>query len=559
MKKSLSCSIFFIVIGLFVAGQPIFNSRGIELKHRLTAEEAVMYDYVTVTTEPTAPPTGSLRPIAEFEPAEAVLIAYPNTFGIPMSLIVEMAKDIKVITIVPNTNAKNSVLTQYTNAQVNTNNCEFLIQNLDSYWTRDYGPWFFAVDNAVVSMYDFTYNRPRPNDNRINNTLATYLEMSCYASTIQHCGGNFMNDGAFQAASTDLVLDENPSMSVSQIQQHFQEYMGITDYHFLLDPLQDYIKHIDCWGKFLGPDKVMIGQVPASSPKYQLYENVAHYFDTTLTAYGTPYRVYRIFSSGNNSVTAYTNSLILNNKIFVPVSGNSHDNEAIATYQAAMPGYQVFPISYSGWQNTDALHCRTHEIADRCMIYVSHLPVHGTFADTTTFTFEADIYSYCQNDLLADSIMVYVKDSTHNEFVPYLMSNTVANHWSASVGGLHSGTVQYYISAQDVTLKKECHPYIGSDDPHTFSLFSTDHEGIKPLQNPRGSLSVRPIPASDYVEIVTHDLLTSQASFYDISGKKLMEVELSNTITGIDISALPSGFYVVKVGNRTAKLIKTAK
>ncbi len=76
----------------------------------------------------------------EFEPMQSVLIRYP--FGIPMTLIKEMAEDCKVMTIVASASQQQQVLNQYISAGVNTANCEWLIAPTDSYWTRDFGPWF---------------------------------------------------------------------------------------------------------------------------------------------------------------------------------------------------------------------------------------------------------------------------------------------------------------------------------------------------------------------------------------------------------------------------------
>ena len=46
----------------------------------------------------TNPPVAPVRPIAEFEPASAVLIRYP--LGIPLSLVVQLANTANVICIV---------------------------------------------------------------------------------------------------------------------------------------------------------------------------------------------------------------------------------------------------------------------------------------------------------------------------------------------------------------------------------------------------------------------------------------------------------------------------
>ena len=109
---------------------------------------------------PTAPPAGPVRQPGEFEPMEGVLIRYP--FGISYSIIKEMAEDAEVVTVVSSSSQQTYVHNQYVSNGVNTANCSYLIAASDSYWTRDYGPWFIINENDVQGVVDTIYNRPRP-------------------------------------------------------------------------------------------------------------------------------------------------------------------------------------------------------------------------------------------------------------------------------------------------------------------------------------------------------------------------------------------------------------
>jgi len=473
--------------------QPIYNEDGIRLYHTPSQEEmdwAKSKGLLEPVRLIVPPPTGQLRPIAEWEPAEAVLVAYP--FGIPISLIKEMAKDITVITIVASSSQQSTVLSQYNSNEVNTANCKFLIASSDTYWTRDYGPWFMAIDNSDVAMFDFYYNRPaRPNDNQINTYLKTYLSnngktIERYASNLWLTGGNYMNDGLNQGYSTTLVTTENLQnlgLTEQQVKQQLHDYLGHEQYHFIADAIYPYdqIQHIDCWGKLLGPDKVLVDSVAPTANNYSKFQAAANYFRAQTSAYGTPYQVYRVFAPGATSSspkTPYSNSLILNNKVFVPVNTTptANDNAALQVYQQAMPGYEVIGIPYGSWLNTDALHCRTHEIADRCMVYIKHQPKNGEIANTGSVTFNAEVYSYCQKPIVADSVRVFVKASGDSQFVPYNMLNVPvgSNNWEATITGLPGGITQYYVIAADNTGKRESHPYIAryapNADPHKFTL-----------------------------------------------------------------------------------------
>ena len=484
MKKNL---LFFIALfaGVFTLfAQPIYNEAGIRLYHTPSQEEidwARNMGLLVTPKSPTSPPSGELRPIAEFEPAEAVLVRYP--FGIPVNLIAEMSQDVIVITIVASTGQQSTVLGQYTSNGVNTANCKFLIANSDTYWTRDYGPWFMAINNSTVGMFDFTYNRPaRVNDNQINSQLAPFLSSAAgggipierYTSTLVLTGGNYMNDGIRQGFSTTLVLQEN-SGAEQYIKDQYLQYLGIDQQHFIADPIvpHDDIQHIDCSTKLLAPNKVLVDSVAPNAPNYNKFEAVANYFRTATSSWGMPYKVVRVFAPGatsSNPKTPYSNSLILNKKVFVPVNPttNANDLAALAVYEQAMPGYDIIPINYNGWLNTDALHCRTHEIADRCMLYIKHLPLFGEIENTGPITFSTELYSYCNKTIYSDSVIVYIK-SNGGEFVGHNMVNTGANTWETTVS-LPNGWVEYYIFAADQSGRRECHPYIGKYDPHKFKL-----------------------------------------------------------------------------------------
>jgi agmatine/peptidylarginine deiminase len=538
-----------ITVGSLLA-QNLYNEDGIRLYHTPSQEEIEWgrsKGFDTLFLVPTPPPVGELRPIAEFEPAEAVLIRYP--FGIPMSLIKEMAEDCKVITIVANTSQQTTVLNQYTSNGVNTANCKFLIAATNTYWTRDFGPWFMAVDNQEVAMFDFTYNRPRPADNQINTLLANFLSAELpviqrYASSYQLTGGNFMNDGIKQAASTTLTLAENGN-NEPQIKAHFLEYMGIEQFHFMADCIVPYdnIQHIDCWSKIVAPNKVLVDSVAPGAPNYNKFEAAANYFRSLTSSWGMPFQVYRLFAPGatsSNPRTPYSNSLILNNKVFVAIGGNSYDAAALAVYQQAMPGYTIIPVaqlSSEPWLNTDALHCRTHEIADRCMLYVKHQPLFGEIENTGSVTFSAETYSYCNNTIIYDSLYVRVNGGA---YTGYNMDFKGVNTWEATVSGLPSGLVEYYIVAKDASGRRECHPYIGAPDPHKFNLVSAPNLPVLAIDKINSSVTSEDFTVIE--DIITLSNVGEAELTFEIEDIKFIEFL---TISPMNGTIPPAGNQII--------------
>jgi agmatine deiminase len=438
------------------------------LKHWLTAEEASRMNEVGRDFVETNPPTGIVRNIAEFGPMESVLIRYP--FGIPMSLIKEMAKDCHVTTIVETAAEEQTVRNQYSSYGVNLDNCNFIYSYTDTYWTRDYGPWFVTYGNRQIGIVDFKYNRPRPFDDDIPKVVADSLNINWFGMNVIHTGGNYMNADHGQSSSTTLVWDENPAQTHQQIAVKVQNYLGVDNYMVVADPNNTYIDHIDCWGKFLDVDKVLIRSVPASHPQYDEIEATAAYYASQISSYGTPYQVYRVYSPNNQP---YTNSLILNKKVLVPITGSSNDAAALLVYQAAMPGYQVFGFTglpSEPWESTDALHCRTIGIADRQMLFIDHLPITGEVPSQNSFTVNAEIVPYSNTEVYTDSTwLIYKVNGGIYDTVPMIHADST--HWTGLIPGQVEGSeIAYYISATDASGKHATNPYIGAPDPHIFHV-----------------------------------------------------------------------------------------
>ncbi|HPR16979.1 MAG TPA: agmatine deiminase family protein [Candidatus Cloacimonadota bacterium] len=415
---------------------------------------------------PLDPPTGNVRPIAEFEQMEGVLIGYP--LGIPIEFVALMSVDTTVYTIVSQSFYAQCQSYFETNG-VNLNNVEFIIAETDSYWTTDYGPWFIAHDNQV-EIVDFTYDRPRPFDNVIPGVIANYWDVPYYFMNMLHNGGNFMCDGNSVAASTNYIYEENTNLTITQIHDYVQSYLGIDNYHVTIDPLGAYIQHINCWGKFLDVDKILIGQVPITDERYADYEFVADYFAAQTSAWGNHYQVFRVYAPGGTPTTPYTNSLILNNRVYVPTTGSQWDDEALDVYGQAMPGYEIVSVYSTGWLNTDGLRCRTYGMADRNMLYIEHYPLLGELEVQEQYSIQADIISYGNAYIYPESLLVsyQINDS---DFVSVNMISQGGDTYSADIPGQVPGTsVKYYIHAADANGKSANHPFIGAADPHDFTV-----------------------------------------------------------------------------------------
>ena len=470
----------------------------------------------------TPPPVAPVRPVAEFEPASQVLIRYP--LGIPVSLVVQLANTAQVICLVSSSSTQNAATNAFLNAGVNMDNVTFMIASTDSYWTRDYGPWFIFDGNGDLGVVDFQYNRPRPNDNLIPQIFANQQGLPYYGMNLVQTGGNYMNDGINTAAQTNLVYSENSSLSQQEVYNRMHNYLGIENYYVVADPNNTYIDHIDCWGKFLAPDKILIRSVSPSHSQYNAIEQVASYFSSALCAWGYPYKVYRVYTPQDQP---YTNSLILNNRVFVPITNSTYDAAALQTYRDAMPGYEVIGVpaaSNAPWESTDALHCRTHEIPDKNMLEIVHNPYFGSYANYSNWQINADIIAHSGQALYPDSVFVCYKVN-QSPWQNAIMSQSSGNHYVATLPAFAPGdTIRYFIHSADESGRSRNHPVFAALEPHLF-VCAPDTEAPIIYHNPPTSIQSG---EHTFSAIVTDNLEVSNVVFrYKIDEGEVTELNMT--------------------------------
>ena len=420
----------------------------------------------------TPPPTGTPRFVAEFEPMQGVMIRYP--LGIPTSLVVQLANNCPVYCIV-STSQQSSAQSSFQNAGVNMSNVHFVNAASDSYWVRDYGPWYIFEDRNPA-IVDNIYNRPRPNDDNMSGVFANYWQIPMYGMNLEHTGGNMMEDGRGHGVSDNLVLQENNN-NEANVRQKMRDYLGIDPYHITIDPQGDYIAHVDCWGKYLAPDKILIAQLPSTNSHAADYDAVANYFATTNCCWGYPYRVYRVQEPGGSTLAPYTNSLILNKSVYVPMGSNStYNQQALQVYQEAMPGYEIVGVYnndyYTSWENTDALHCRTRGVMDFNMLFVDHRDViFGEQAWSDSIAITSKFIAYSGQDLKQDSLLVYYSIDGGDYQVAHMTATGNPDEYVGYIKGYQGESeVNYYVFGADESGRRYTQPVFAELDPHHFTM-----------------------------------------------------------------------------------------
>ncbi len=449
------------------------SGRIASLPHEMTPQEEAIRDLIGAGHRTTPPPSEQpVRALAEFEHMKGVLIRYP--LGISVQIVAEMSEDVIVYCIVTS-GQQSAAHNAFQNGGVNMSHVVFFNASTDSYWTRDYGPWFAYDANEELIVIDPIYNRPRPSDDEIPAEFGVFMGWDVYGPDLITAGGNWMEDGTDIAASTTLVWDENPGKTHQQIANIVQDYMGVDTYHVVPDVNGEYIKHIDCWGKFLAVDKILIRSVPPTHSQYDEIEAAVDYWENQISAYGWPFQVYRVYTPNNQP---YTNSLILNKKVLVPITGSSWDDDAILSYQQAMPGYEVLGFTGS-WESTDALHCRAKGVGDPDYVYIASRPLQDVIEPVASYRVAAQIIDYSQAGLNPGQLRLYWRPGTSGSFsYETLAAIAGTDSFCADIPLQPLGTtVQYYLHAADYSGQQSDFPIVGSAGPFSFDVL-VEAQGI---------------------------------------------------------------------------------
>ncbi|NLK50316.1 MAG: T9SS type A sorting domain-containing protein, partial [Candidatus Cloacimonetes bacterium] len=442
-----------------------------------TATLAIQIDDVSVSKITKTYPIQDPRFVAEWEPAMGAIVSYYNGFGVPNSMLVDLSNEGKLYVVRPSGSAT-TVNNALTNAGVNMSNVTYITSALDSYWIRDYGPLTIFDGNNQMKFIDFEYNRARYNDNGVNAILSNDLGYDIFPMNYVATGGNVMSDSYGKAMSTDLIQRENPLSVQAEIDEMFANYLGISEYQIYADPLTDStIDHMDTWAKILDVDIVMVSRVPSNHANYASLEAAAAQWASTISSYGTPYRVFRV--DCGSALAPYINSFIYNKKIYVPQANNNanaQDNAAFQAYRNAMPDYEVKGYYINSWLSDDALHCRVNTIHDEEMIFVYHIPIQTAYANSTV-TICSDITS--THSVVNDSTYISYQywDSSTNKYTDWItvpLTLTSGNTWCATIPTPPMGhTLLYTIRATDSTGRVVNRSNNGRLDPYVVVMEPT--------------------------------------------------------------------------------------
>lgn len=472
MTKFLALLLGF---GVLFTEIPQLHAQQNPLPRGLTdAERALLQDYTPpVVADPSAQP-GSAgedgpRAMAEWEELQAVVITWTSFPAILAEIVRAVQKECRVIIICTN---ESSVQTYLTNLGIDwTKNVSFLVGGFNSIWIRDYGPnpvYRHAVDSLI--LVDWIYNRPRPKDDLVPALVGQFMDIPVVSTNsapndLVHTGGNFMSDGLGTGFSSKLVLDENgpnntygfSNHSEAEVDEIMYDFMGISPYIKMVSLPFDLIHHIDMHMKLVDEETLIVGQYPdgiADGP--QIEANLQYVLNSFTTSFGTPFRVIRMpmppalngkYPDQNGDYRTYTNALIANRTVIVPIYDEKYDSTALRIWHEAMPGYTVTGIDCNAIiPLAGALHCITKEIGVGDPLRIVHHRLDGSGSTPDGYLVDALVQ---HRTGIVSAILHYTTDTLAGYISVPMVPTGEVDHFSAYIPVLSEGTdVFYYITAE---------------------------------------------------------------------------------------------------------------
>ncbi len=532
----------------------------------------------------TTPPNSPVRTMAEWEEVQALTITWTGFHSSILREIIRHAKEEVEVIIICNGNQDSTYVKNYLSIyNINSNNLSFIDKPYNSIWIRDYGQhsvYLNDVDSLI--LVDWIYNRPRQNDDQIPLWVANKIGTDLYAMTssptdLVNTGGNFMSDGMGTGFASNLVLNENAfgnNYNVSpkteaQIDTMMKQFMGIETYIKMTNLPFDGIHHIDMHMKLLDEETLLIGEYPngvADGP--QIETNINYILNNFQTPFGTPYRIIRVemppdqygrYPDNNGHYRTYTNSIIINKTILVPIYQPLYDNDALEIYRQNMPGYKVIGINCNSIISLDgALHCITKLVGVSDPLRIVHQPIR----DTACVTYSNQIDAIIQHKSgISNAIIHYTTDTTQG-YQTVSMTNLGNDNWQGIIPSHNSiSDVFYYISATANSGKTQNRPMPAPEGYWQFYLDACANT------NPQYSANVTlgevfPNPSNQVINIPIHLKKSTdiQLQLFDISGRSIEVINkkvFNNYTEIIDVSDLSNGLYLLHL--TTENEVQTVK
>jgi agmatine/peptidylarginine deiminase len=418
------------------------------------------------------------RVAAEWEPAIGVVISW--RLHVPHTLLQAIAKDSDIYLMVESEVEKAEAQEKITAWGIPESRVKYYIQpqGYSAVNSRDWASFSTFNADGDFRFFDGEYIYPIADiNNRITDwegdeadpegtafaAIAKDLGLPRTDLGISLTGGNMFFDGLGTLFATELYTKENEEFgySLKSLQTILKDSFSVNRYIEVSNYEASGIQHIDVLLMMLDQERLLVKRVPENHPSYERIEEIVKSLKTLSNPFARPYEILRIdtpvYEYKGEHLANYTNALILNKNVYVPLFDIPGDKEALATWRAAMPGYKVTGFEYTdeyleyGWSYTDALHCRTKQIHDPEMLHMVHKHLNRIVVPANSYEITAYIRDYSEAGLASQATKVMWRLQGSDNWSEVTLNKTGREYiYIGHISGPFTGqTVEYYISATD--------------------------------------------------------------------------------------------------------------
>ena len=336
--------------------------------------------------------TDTLRFPAEWEPQEAILVAWPHAGTDWAERLAEVEETyialVQAVTryqpawiCVADDDLQTYAEARLRSARVDMSRVRFVPFDYDDTWLRDSGPITLREgDGFRVLDFRFTAWGGKFEAGRDDRLVEALDQQGLFGGAPRQRidfaleGGGIETDGDGTLLTTWHCLHErHPQASREDLDARLRQWLAQDrvlwlDHGYLEG--DDTDAHIDTLARFAPGDAIVFQACddPADSHHAELQAMAAD-IAALRTADGRPYRLFPlpwarpIVDNGRRLAASYANYLIINGAVLIPAYGDRADDAAAAVLALAYPGRDIVQVPCRPliWQN-GSLHCITMQL-----------------------------------------------------------------------------------------------------------------------------------------------------------------------------------------------------
>lgn len=339
-------------------------------------------------------PPLTFRLPAEWEPVDAILMAWPNkntdwayiledVHATYISIITAISERAKVILIGPELPDINIFP-----PECRRENIVMVPMPVNDTWTRDYGPIILTGPDGTPMLQDFIFNGwgmkfAADKDNLVASRLHTAGVISgLYHGPAEMVleGGSIESDGNGTILTTEhclLAPNRNDCLGQYEIETKLLESLGAKKILWLKHGRltgDDTDGHIDTLARIAPPGDIIIytGCDNPADEHFAELEAMRDELKEMTNALGAPFHIVELPlpdpvydpDDGTRLPATYANYLIVNGAVLMPAYGQpKKDALAAMILESAMPEYEIIPIDCRSLiRQHGSLHCATMQI-----------------------------------------------------------------------------------------------------------------------------------------------------------------------------------------------------